>query len=180
MATRTETKALPIREIAQQLLPLFAENVLAGKVTSYGVYTKAIGRDPSKEAIVIGPAMHAIGGVCVLATVPVAPLYYVRRADGGWRGVFESDPLEARDALPHYDTLYVAAREYQYTPEDFTRIERGLREIVPPEWSAHQIWHKALVWKIPDSNDTFFARALKRYQAIIDDAKATRRRPPAR
>ena len=77
------------RELAIQVLPYFAGYVLAGHVHPYGVYAKAIGRDPAKESMVIGKAMHAIGAVCVLAAIPVAPLYFIKRADGEWRGVFE-------------------------------------------------------------------------------------------
>ncbi len=64
------------REIALEVLPHFAENVLAGRVLSYGYYAKAIGRDVAKESIVIGQAMHAIGGVCAIAGIPIAPLHY--------------------------------------------------------------------------------------------------------
>src|SRR2546427_11958805 len=61
-------------EIALQLLPWFAENVVArNPPLSYGYYAGKIGRDPAKEAIIVGHAMHAIGAVCVIRQLPVAP-----------------------------------------------------------------------------------------------------------
>lgn len=54
-----------------------------GTCVSYGVYAKATGWDPAKDSIVIGKAIHAIGGVCVLVGIPVAPLHFVER--GGRR-----------------------------------------------------------------------------------------------
>ena len=38
--------------------------------------------------------MHAIGALCVVRQLPVAPLYWVQRADGEHRGVFEQDAIE--------------------------------------------------------------------------------------
>src|SRR6266581_811840 len=102
------------REIALEVLPHFRESVLAGRVLSYGVYAKAIGRDVATESIVIGHAMHAIGGMCAFAAIPVAPLHFVQRADGEWRGIFESDASERTEVLPHYDLLQLAARIHTY------------------------------------------------------------------
>src|SRR3989442_1056141 len=111
------------REIALEVLPHFKENVLAGRVLSYGVYAKAIGRDVATESMVVGQAMHAIGGMCAFAAIPVAPLHFVQRADEGWRGIFESDSSERIHVLPHYDLLYLAARVHTYTEDDFRKLE---------------------------------------------------------
>lgn len=162
------------RQLALDVLPHFAEAVLCGNVLPYGYYAKAIGRSIAEDSIAIGHAMHAIGGVCVYAQIPVAPLYFVRRADRSWRGVFESDPLESERVLPHYDTLYASAKVYKYTSNDFTRVERGLREVVPNKWSPHFVWHFAVVNKPKGSDETYFQRALRNYVQIIEEAKANR------
>jgi len=164
------------REIALAVLPHFAKNVLAGSVCDYSYYAKAIGRNPAKEAIIVGDAMHAIGGTCVLCEAPVAPLHYVQRADGKWRGVFEADSIERSHVLPHYKLLYEAARVYAYTQSDFSRIERGLRDIIPEFLSPHNlgsphdIWHVAVLNKLDDST-TPFQRALVAYQRIVDEER---------
>ena len=119
------------REIALEVFPHFKENVLAGRVLSYGVYAKAIGRDVATESMVVGQAMHAIGGMCAFAAIPVAPLHFVQRADGEWRGIFESDSSERTHVLPHYDVLYSAARIHTYTEDDFRKLEKGLRDVLP-------------------------------------------------
>src|SRR5437016_5593051 len=119
------------REVAVEVLPHFVTGVLAGHVYSYGYYASAIGRKAATESMVVGQAMHAIGGVCALCAIPIAPLHFVQRSDGEWRGVFESDAAESINVLPHYDLLYVTAREYKYTPEDFARLEHILRVFLP-------------------------------------------------
>jgi len=124
--------------------------------------------------MVIGPAMHAIGAACVFAGVSVAPLYFVKRADGQWRGLFEEDSLESRDVLPHYDLLYITAREYRYLPEEFARIRRALAEVVPNDWSPHQMWHVAIATKPKGVEVTYFA--LQRYQEIYNRVGAARNR----
>ena len=166
------------RELAIEVLPHFAKNVLAGHVHSYGVYAKAIGRDPAKESMVIGKAMHAIGAVCVLAAIPVAPLFFIKRADGEWRGVFESDVHERTYVLPHYDLLYITAREFKYSESDFARVEKGLKEVLPKylrpdQLSPHDIWRWSIYAKLPDST-TPLETALARYQEFFDKAKAAR------
>jgi len=144
---------------------------LAGRVRSYGYYAKKIGLDPARESIVLGPAFHAIGGVCVLAGIPVAPLYYVKREDGAWRGVFQSDPLEALRVLPYYKILFVAAREGRYEEEGFQRVFKGLTEILPQSWSPHFIWHYAIVNSFDESGQTYFERSLDRYRCIVDEVR---------
>lgn len=166
------------RELAIEVLPHFAKNVLAGHVRPYGNYAKAIGRDPAKESMVIGKAMHAIGAVCVLAGIPVAPLFFIKRADGEWRGVFESNVDERTYVLPHYDLLYVTAREFEYSTNDFARIEKGLKEVLPKylrpdQLSPHDIWHWAIYTKLKDST-TPLQRALAKYQELFERAKAER------
>jgi|GEM_PF-3612433 len=166
------------REIAIEVLPHFAKSVLAGHVHAYGFYAKAIGRDPAKESMVIGKAMHAIGAVCVLTKVPVAPLFFIKRADGEWAGVFESDVHEKIYVRPHYDLLYVTARDFKYSEGDFARIEKGLKEVLPKylrpdQLSPHDIWHWAIYTKLKDLS-TPFQRALEKYQELFDTAKAAR------
>ncbi len=160
-------------EIALALLPQFEKNVLAGKICDYSYYAKTIGRSPAKESIVIGEAMHAIGGACVFCQVPVMPLQYVQRADGKWRGVFEANPIERVHVLPHYELLCKAARVYTYNEKDFRRIERALRGVIPKYLSPHDlgsphdIWQVAVQSKLKDST-TPFQRALVVYQRIVD------------
>ena len=166
------------REIAIEIMPHFALRVLAGRVCSYGTYAKAIGRDPAKESMVIGQAMHAIGAACVLAGVPVAPLYFVKRADGGWRGVFEADVFERIHVLPHYELLYVTAREYKYTASDFGKVERVLQEVLPrhlrpDQLSPHDIWGIVIHNKNKDSI-TLLEKAIAKYKMIFDAAKSER------
>jgi len=102
-----------------EVLPHFVEAVLAGHQRTYGYYAQKIGRDPATESIAIGPVMHLIGAICVFRRIPIAPLYYVTRADGEPRNIFAADPLESRYVLPHFDTLYIAAREYKYGSVEF-------------------------------------------------------------
>lgn len=149
------------RDTALELLPHFADSVLAGEIRTYGYFAKTIGLEPAREAMVIDPAMHAIGGACVLGRIPVAPLHFVQRADGAWRGVFEEDPSESAHVLPHYDVLHVAAREHKFSDAEFARIDRGLREIVPKGWAPHYIWHFATYRKPKDASQTCFERALE-------------------
>jgi len=163
------------REIALEVLPHFKENVLAGHVLTYGAYAKSIGRDVATESMVVGQAMHAIGGMCAFAAIPVAPLYFVQRADKEWRGIFESDPSERTHVLPHYDLLCVAARIHVYSPDDFRRIDKGLRDVLPKylkpnQLSPHDIWHVAIYNKLKDGS-TPFERSLERYRQIVDAAK---------
>lgn len=163
------------REIAIKVLPHFAQSVLAGHVHSYGHFAALIGRQAATESMVIGQAMHAIGGVCALCAIPIAPLFFIERADGEWRGVFESDPAERLNVLPHYDLLYVTAREYKYSGRDFQRIQKGLVEVLPKylgpnQLSPHDIWNVAIRSKLKDGT-TPFDRAILKYQALLESAK---------
>lgn len=166
------------REIAAQVLPHFAENVLAGRRLTYGRYAHLIGRDVATEAITIGQVMHLIGVLCVFRQLPVAPLYFVKRAVGEARQIFASDPTESLHVLPHFDNLYVVAREYQYSEEDFeginTRLHKVLLEKAPPDWTPHHLWHLA-IWKCPENSEqTYFQRALSKYECIIDELRKQR------
>ncbi len=168
------------REVALEVLPYFAKNVLAKQQRTYGYYAASIGRDSAKEGMVIGKAMHAIGAACVFTFVPVAPLFYVERADGEWRGVFEEDDLERERVLPHYDVMLVTAREHVYTEKDFSRVERALRQVLPKylkptQLSPHDLWHVALLNKFKDG-DTFFERALGTYQQELKQMKGNRKK----
>jgi hypothetical protein len=165
-------------ELALEVLPHFSQRVMAARVLPYGAYAAAIGRDPAKESMVIGQAMHTIGAACVFAAVPVAPLHFVKRSDGEWRGVFQSDVVEAQHVLPHYDLLYVTARAYKYSDDDFSRIDNALRKVLPkylpPEYiSPHHLWHAAVYSKLNDGT-TFFGRALAKYRELFESLKSAR------
>jgi len=166
------------REIGLEVLPHFKENVLAGRVLPYGYYAKATGRDIATESMAIGQAMHAIGGMCAFTGIPVAPLHFVRRADGEWRGIFEADVEEKIHVWPHYDLLCLAAKCYAYTEDDFRKIDKGLREVLPrhlrpDQLSPHDIWHLAIHSRLKDS--TPFQRSLERYRQIVETFRAARR-----
>ncbi len=160
------------REIALAVLPHFRSSVLARRAHNYGYYAAAIGRNPKTESMVIGPAMHAIGGICAIAGIPIAPLFFVKRQDGAWRKIFEEDPLESRDVLPHYKILYVTARDHPYSEKEFERIAKGLNEVVPKDWGPHLIWHVAVATKPKNSEETYWERSLRKYQQLYEDSKA--------
>lgn len=88
--------------------------------------------------------------------------------------VFSSDPLENQRVLEHYATLFVAAREYYYTEQDFQRLESGLRKKIPTEWSPHLMWHVAVATKPNGYDETFFQRALVVYNEIIENGRKSR------
>lgn len=159
------------REIALSLLPIFQSNVLARRRLTYGFYARAIGLDPATDAPAIGPPMHAIGAACVLANIPVAPLYYVKRADRESARVFESNDIERRHVQPHRGILYVAAREYSFTADEFHRVERGLRDVIPRVWSPHRIWETVIFGKPRDKKQTYLERMLETCLRIIESAR---------
>ena len=118
--------------------------------------------------------MHAIGAVCLMTSIPVAPLHFVKRFDGEWRGIFESDPSERLSVLPHYSTLYVAAREHRYIPAEFEMIEEKLRSVIPPAWTPHALWHFAIYIKTKAlPHQTALERAMKVYKAELAEASKT-------
>lgn len=164
-------------ELAVGVLPHFAKEVRAKRVCDYSFYAREIGRS-SREAIAMGSAMHLIGGACVLCGVPVAPLHYVQRADGAWRGVFEADSLEKEIVLPHIGVLTEAARVYAYTERDFERVARALAEAIPKYLSSqnfdspHHVWHFALAARVSRASPiTFFEKALEVYTGIVDEQR---------
>jgi hypothetical protein len=144
---------------------------------TYGQYASAIGRDPAKYGLAVGKAMHAIGALCIIRQLPVAPLFWVRRADDGYRGIFESDARERQYILESedIDTMYVVSREYHYTGEEFTALEVALRKSLASgnvsKWSPHQIWHSTFV-KCPKDNPlTYYERAMSRYRDLFNQMK---------
>lgn len=166
------------REIALEFLPHFKESVLAKRVLPYGWYAEKIGRNPARESMVVGMGMHAIGAACVFAKIPIAPLYYVRRADIGWRGVFTSDLVEKEHVLPHYDLLEVTAREYKYADAELAKLDRALREVLPkilPKdyLSPHDLWHFSIYFKLK-SGSTPWLDALAHYNQIMKTLCANR------
>src|SRR5438105_1258072 len=132
-------------QLAAEVLPHFQENVLRGWPRTYGFYAHAIGRNQATEAMVIGKAMHAIGAACILTRVPVAPIHFVERADGEWRGVFESAWSESTHVLPAWNTLAVSARVHKYSEQDFSKIAKAIQIIpkhFPSDWqSPQQLWN---------------------------------------
>lgn len=164
------------RDIALDVLPHFIESVLARRVHSYGYYAASIGRVPERDAVSMGPAFHAIGASCIFFCIPVAPLFFVERSDGEARTIFESDALEARDVLPHYDVMYVAAREYTYSADEFQKVDRLLRKNAPLNWSPHDLWHVAIVKKPKDQDKTYLQIALARYKSIIEEEKRRKKK----
>ena len=118
-------------EIAADILRSFGPNVVARRPPmTYGQYASAIVRDPAEYGLAVSKAMHAIGALCVIRRVPVALLFWVRRADEGHRGIFESDTLERQYIIESkdIDTMYVVSREYHYTTEEFEGLEAALRK----------------------------------------------------
>jgi hypothetical protein len=167
------------REVAIEVLPYFEQSVLAGHVLPYRYYASSIGRDAAKESMVIGQAMHAIGGVCALCAIPIAPLFFIKRSDDEWRGIFEGNPSEQQYVLPHYDLLYVTAREYKYTAKDFQRLSHGLKEVLPKhlgpdQLSQHDIWRVVIHSKLQDGT-TPLDRAILKYKEIYAEAQKTKR-----
>jgi hypothetical protein len=165
-------------QLATEVLPHFRANVLRGWVRTYGHYATAIGRSEAKEAIVVGKAMHLIGAACVMARVPVAPVHFVERADGEWRGIFESAASEHQHVLPAWDTLAVSSRVYSYTDQDFEKLGKVLNELIPkhfpPTWqSPKKVWLYLIHTKI-EGQTTWLTRALSRYEEIIVEAKRAR------
>lgn len=147
---------------------------------TYGQYASAIGRDPAVYGLAVGKAMHAIGALCVIRQVPVAPLFWVRRADDGYRGIFESDARERQYIVDSNDieAMYVVSREYHYTKAEFAGIETALRTSLASgnvsKWSPHQIWHLTFVSCPKDSALTYYERAMQRYRELLNDMKSHR------
>lgn len=170
------------QELALRLLPLLAENVVARhSPKTYGYYAKLIGRDPAKEAIAIGPAMHAIGAVCVIQQLPVAPLYWVVRAQGKPRQVFANDLLESHHIRDkgRFDIMYVVAREYRYSMAEFERLQQTMERLIakaPPDWTPHFLWHLAIVRKPKGEDQTYLERAMFQYDTLLAEFKAERAR----
>lgn len=162
-------------EIAIQLLPVFTEQILKKQPMSYGYYANQIGRDPAKESIVIGQAMHAIGAVCVIQKLPIVTLYFVKRADGEARQIFSSNAIEAENVLPHFNILYVVAREYNYSKEELEKLFEKMKKVfsgnLAPDWSAHDLWKLAINKKPKDCEASYFQRALKHYEELFSNLK---------
>lgn len=168
------------RVTASAILPHFGRSVIAGEVRTYGHYALRVGLDPTRDGHKIGQAMHVIGAACVFKGIPVAPLHFVKQASNAWRRVFMSDALEARDILPHYDTLLIAARVYRYGESEFEKVESAIDTFVKQgsidsySFSPHHLWHLALTLKPKGCSETYFDRALGVYRTIIEDERRRR------
>src|SRR5690606_9950747 len=145
-----------------------------------GQYAQAIGKDSREYGLAVGKAMHAIGALCVVKQIPVAPLYWVQRADGEDRGIFESNALERQHIIESkdIDTMYVAAREYKYNISDIDYLEASLRKSIDEKkithWSPHEIWQLTFNLKPSGDNRTYYARAMDRYRSILAEIKSKR------
>ncbi len=173
---------MPIaHEIAKEVLPIFGENVVARKSPwTYGRYASAIGRDPATYGLAIGKAMHAIGALCVIQELPVAPLYWVKNASGGYRAIFESDPIERKYIIESNDIkiMYILSREYKYSMEDFEKLEDRFRKALDSgllyNLPLHELWHRTFEEKIDNSSATYYERAMKKYQVLLQELKDSR------
>jgi hypothetical protein len=169
-------------EIALEVLRSFGPNVVARRLPlTYGQYAASMGRDPAEYGLAIGQAMHAIGAICVLRQLPVAPLFWVRRSDSEPSKVFENDLYERHYILDSKDinTMYVVAREYEYSQEEFTDLETRLQKSlafsgVATQWSPHKIWHETFKVKVKDSGLTYYERAMARYRTLFEQIKSKR------
>ena len=113
-----------------------------------------------------------------MARVPVAPIHYVERADGEWRGIFERAASESFHVFPAWSTLAVSAHIHTYTEEDFRLIGKVLNELVPkyfsPEWqSPRKLWVH-LIYTKAEGETTWLRRALTKYEQIIEPARKAR------
>ena len=172
-------------EIAADVLRSFGPNVVGRRPPmTYGQYAKAIGRDPAEYGLAVGKAMHAIGALCVIRKLPVAPLYWVRNAADEPRGIFERDPLERQFIIDSkdIDTMYVVAREYSYKNEEFVGLENALRKSLSAghvsNWSPHEIWHLTFSKHPKESPLTYYERAMAHYRELfikIKSEKAARK-----
>lgn len=164
-------------ELAAKVVEIFGQNILARRIQTYGAYAKAIGLNPAKEAPLVGIAMHCIGAICVATRIPIAPLHFVKRADGEWRGIFESDYLERTHVLPHYDILYVTARVYTYQPHEVEQIARIFHEQgrIKGEPSQHDLWHHVIQARPKQSENTYWELALRRYDEIFQLERSRRK-----
>lgn len=165
-------------EIAASTLPHFQENVLRGSPRSYGYYARAIGRDPAKESMVIGMAMHVIGAACIFARIPVAPLFYLERAGEDWRGIFESEYAEKTHVKPHWDVLLVSSRVYRYKPKDFDVLKKAIEEVLPQVFtkagqSPRALW-RYIIYRESPSGGTWLNRALAEYEKVIEQVRSQR------
>lgn len=168
-------------EIAVDVLRAFGPNVVSRRPPmTYGHYASAIGQEPEKYGLAVGQAMHAIGALCVIHQVPVAPLHWIRSANDSYRGIFESDPLERQKIVESkdIDDMYVVSREYHYTQEEFDGIENALLKSLESgrisDWSPHRLWHLIFVKKPAESSLTYYERAMMHYRALLLEIKARR------
>lgn len=169
------------QEIARELLHCFAANVVARRSPStYGEYAHAIGRDPADYGIAVGQAMHVLGALFVFRQIPVAPLYWVRRADNAYRGIFESDDLERHFIIESgdIDVMYVVSREYHYSMAEFEELDQRLQTAFDSgkaaKWSPHMLWRAAFSTSVPGSDLTVYRRAMARYHQIFAQLKSER------
>src|SRR5207247_6739173 len=97
---------------------------------------------------------------------------------------FEGQSLERALVLPHFNTLLEAARLHSYKQEEFTLVERVLKNIpkvLGPHGldSPHKVWHVALTNK-KNKPATPFENALALYQRDCGWERCVMRRPTRR
>ncbi len=170
------------RVTALAVLPHLARSVLGNHVRTYGYYASQIGLSPTRDGHKVGQAMHVIGAACVFKCVPVAPLHFVKTTSNEWHRLFISDALEARDVLPHFDTLLIAARIFKYSESDFEKVRSALEILTKQggigsfDFSPHRLWHMTVTWKPKNTSESYFERALGNYRAIIENERKRRDR----
>ena len=113
-----------------------------------------------------------------MAKIPVAPIHYVERADGEWRGIFEKAAGESVHVLPAWNILAVSSRVHRYTEGDFALIEKLLNELIPKhfpqQWQTPaKIWSYLIDAK-PEGEATWIQRAVAAYEQIIANARQAR------
>jgi hypothetical protein len=168
-------------EIALDVLRSFGPNVVSRRhPLTYGQYAAAIGRDPTEYGLAIGKAMHAIGALCVIQQIPVAPLHWVRPADGKPLKIFESDPKERSYIVESGDIeiMRVVAREYHYRESEFKRLETALKNSLErghlTKMPPNELWHLTFIEKPKGLNVTYYERAMIQYREINEQLRMQR------
>ena len=168
--------------IAQSVLPHLLEHVARGPqwIRSYGFYAERIGMKAEQGGLAIGMAMHTIGAACVLAKVPVIPIHYVERADGEWRGIFESEYAEKCYVLSHWNLLATSSRVHVYTEANLGSVAKALNTVIPAHLQSlstpKQLW-RFLIYNESSHGVTWLHRALPAYEASIELARTRKNAP---
>lgn len=170
-----------IAEIAMTVFPSFSSNVLERRRATYSWYADDAGLDPARDGLLIGKAMHFIGGLCLAHQVPVAPLHWVRRGDGRRSEVFKGED-EARLILEpgDLDLLTVVAREYIYSEEELSKVGSTLEAVATAgpsaQFSHRTLWRILLTRAKPGAACTRYEVAVARYRDLLGAMRRSRLR----